>query len=262
MLFSVEEASLFLCRKLYRWFLYYEITSEVEASVIAPLAKIMRDNNFEVKPVLRALLSSSHFYETTYIGAQIKSPADMLIGMLRETDVQFASADAYAINYPLWNQLVAYLTNMQQNLGDPPDVSGWKAFYQEPGFYEYWINTDTLPKRIQYLDILATTGYTMNGFKVAVNGVNLVRKFSRPENPNFLIDDLVNHLLGIGITPAHKTQLKRDILLAGQSEDYYWTNAWETYVATPSNAANTKHVTTAITSLVKYLMNLPEYQLM
>jgi len=262
MLFSVEEASLFLCRKLYRWFLYYEITSEVEASVIAPLAKIMRDNNFEVKPVLRELLSSSHFYETTYIGAQIKSPADMLIGMLRETDVQFASADAYAINYPLWNQLVAYLTNMQQNLGDPPDVSGWKAFYQEPGFYEYWINTDTLPKRIQYLDILATTGYTMNGFKVAVNGVNLVRKFSRPENPNFLIDDLVNHLLGIGITPAHKTQLKRDILLAGQSEDYYWTNAWETYVATPSNAANTKHVTTAITSLVKYLMNLPEYQLM
>ncbi|MFN5912752.1 MAG: DUF1800 family protein, partial [Chitinophagaceae bacterium] len=171
-------------------------------------------------------------------------------------------ADSYAVNYPLWNQLVSYLTNMQQNIADPPDVSGWKAYYQEPGYYGYWVNTDTLPKRIQYLDILATTGYTMNGFKVSVNGVSLVRKFSRPEEPNLLIDDLVKHFLGLGITPAHKAQLKRDILLAGQSEDYYWTNAWETYITTPSNAANTKHVTTAITSLIKYLMNLPEFQLM
>ncbi|MEY3351111.1 MAG: hypothetical protein RIQ50_1222 [Bacteroidota bacterium] len=262
MLFSVDEAALFLCRKLYRWFLYYDIPSEIEASVIAPLAKIMRDNNFEVKPVLRALFSSAHFYESTFMGAQIKSPVDMLIGMLRESDVKFAPADSYAVNYPLWNQLVSYLTNMQQNIADPPDVSGWKAYYQEPGYYGYWVNTDTLPKRIQYLDILATTGYTMNGFKVSVNGVSLVRKFSRPEEPNLLIDDLVKHFLGLGITPAHKAQLKRDILLAGQSEDYYWTNAWETYITAPSNAANTKHVTTAITSLIKYLMNLPEFQLM
>jgi hypothetical protein len=150
---------------------------------------------------------------------------------------------------------------MQQAIGDPPDVSGWKAYYQSPGFYKYWINTDTLPKRNQYMDILATTGYTINGFKVVVNGLQWIKKFNDPADPNLLIDALSNHLLGIGISGPHKAQLKRDILLAGQSDDHYWTGAWNTYLTNPGNAANTKHVTTAISSLIKYFMNLPEFQL-
>ena len=55
LLFANEEAALFLCRKLYIWFIYYKITPEVEAGVIAPLAKLLRDSNYEVKPVLKAL---------------------------------------------------------------------------------------------------------------------------------------------------------------------------------------------------------------
>jgi hypothetical protein len=50
-------------------------------------------------------------------------------------------------------------------------------------------------------------------------------------------------------------------LLAGQAQDYYWTDAWELFIGTPSNMANTKHVSTAVTNLIKYLVDLPEYQL-
>jgi len=261
MLFATNEAALFLCRRLYIWFVYYKITPEVEAGVIAPLAKIMRDSNYEVKPVLKALLSSSHFFDMMNRGCQIKSPVDMMIGLLREFEVKFPAADLYTTSYGVWNQMLSYFTNLQQNLGDPPDVSGWKAYYQEPGYYEYWINTDTLPRRIQYLEVLVGNGYTVGGFKVVVDGLTYVRKMPAPRDPNKVIDELADHLLGISISAQHKAQLKRDILLSGQSDDLYWTTAWDLYISTPSNMANTKYVTTAITNLIKYMVGLPEYQL-
>lgn len=261
MLFATQEAALFLCRKLYTWFVYYEITPEVEQGIIAPLAEIMRQNNYEVKPVLKALLGSEHFFDPMNRGCQIKSPIDMLIGLLRECEVKLPAADQFATNYGLSNLIVGYLTNLQQNIGDPPDVSGWKAYYQAPGFYEYWINTDTLPKRIQYLDYLVVTGYTFSGYKMVVDGVAFIKKFSAPGDPNKLIDALTEHLLVVPISPAHKNQLKRDILLSGQNMDYYWTDAWNLYVSNPSNMSNTKYVTTAVNNLIKYLVDLPEYQL-
>lgn len=261
MLFSNNEAALFLCRKLYIWFVYYEITPEIEVNIIQPLAVIMRANNFDVKPVIKTLLSSQHFFDTMNRGCQIKSPVDLLIGMLREFEVKFPTQDLYATNYGLWNFIVGYLNNLQQNIGDPPDVSGWKAYYQEPSFYEYWINTDTLPKRIQYLDYLVASGYTFSGFKMVVDGLSYAKKMTSPSDPNKLIDELVANLLCIPLSVSHRAQMKKDILLSGQSSDYYWTNAWDLYVSTPSNAANTKYVTTAITNLIKYIVDLPEYQL-
>ena len=261
MLFATHEAALYLCRKLYIWFVYYQITPEVESNIIVPLADLLRTNNYDIKPVLQRLLSSQHFYDNMNMGCQIKSPVDMLMGMMRELEVKFASPDLYATNYGLWNLHVSYLNNLQQNIGDPPDVSGWKAYYQDPGFYEYWINTDTLPKRIQYLDYLVASGYTFNGFKMVVDAIAYAKGFGSPGDPNILIDNIADHLLGVTISASHKAQLKRDILLSGQSQDYYWTNAWDTYISTPSNAANTKYVSTALTNLIKCFVDLPEYQL-
>ncbi|MFZ1370731.1 MAG: DUF1800 family protein, partial [Ferruginibacter sp.] len=63
MLFSINDPSLHICRKLYRWFVYYEIDAAAEANVIAPLAQIFRTNNYEIKPVLEALLKSEHFFD-------------------------------------------------------------------------------------------------------------------------------------------------------------------------------------------------------
>ncbi|MFM1962660.1 MAG: hypothetical protein RLZZ172_1505 [Bacteroidota bacterium] len=261
MLFANNEVALFICRRLYTWFVHYNITPEIESAIIVPMADIFRKNNYEIKPVLRALLGSTHFFDPLNRGCQIKSPVDMLIGFLREMEVKFPGPDQYTTQYGLWNQVINYLNNLQQNPGDPPDVSGWKAYYQEPGFYKYWINTDTLPKRIQYLDTLVTTGYTFSGFKIVVDGAAWVKLCKAPGDPNQLIDDLCEYLLGVNISTSHKGQLKRDILLSGQAEDYYWTTAWDTYVAAPAQTANTKHVTTAITTLIKYLVDLPEYQL-
>ena len=211
--------------------------------------------------MLRVLLSSEHFFDVNNRACQIKSPTDLLIGMLRECEVSFPVVSDYATNYGLANLMVSYLNNLQQNIGDPPDVSGWKAYYQEPGFYEFWINSDTLPKRLQYLDYLVNTGYTFSGFKMIVDVIAYAKGFTAPSDPVKLIDEMVAHLLPLGLSAAHKAQIKRDILLTGQSTDYYWTNAWDTYISTPGNVTNTKYVATALTKLVTYLVDLSEYQL-
>jgi hypothetical protein len=246
---------------LYRWFVYYDIDDTIEANVITPMANLFRQSKYEVKPVIAALLKSEHFYDTLSRGAQIKSPVDLVVGLCREYEIQFQPNTDYVTNYGFYNYMVSWVSNMQQNIGDPPDVSGWKAYYQMPQFYEIWINSDTLPKRNQFTDTMIVSGYTFNSKKIQIDGIAVAQSLSAPSDPNKLIDELCKKILRIDISLASKNQLKTDILLGGQSTDFYWTDAWNLFITTPTNTSNTTTVKNRLRDLIKYLMNLPEYQL-
>jgi uncharacterized protein (DUF1800 family) len=261
MIFQTQEVAKYICRRLYRWFVYYDIDASVETNVITPLANIFRTNNYEIKPVLSALLKSEHFFDIQSRGCQIKSPVDLVVGLCREFNVQFQPASDYITNYGFYNYLVNWVSNMQQNIGDPPDVSGWKAYYQEPQFYQIWVNSDTLPKRNQFTDTLIVSGYTFNGKKIQIDSAEYAKTLSNPSNPNILIDDLVAALFRLDLSASSKAQLKRDILLSGQTNDIYWTDAWNLFISTPTNTANATTVRNKLRDLIKYLMNLAEYQL-
>lgn len=261
MVFATEEVARYLCRRIYRWFIYYDIDSTVEANIITPLANILRSNNYEIKPVLDILLKSEHFFDVLAKGCQIKSPVDLVVGMCREFGVTFQPPADYTTNYGLYNYLVTWVANLQQNIGDPPDVSGWKAYYQIPQFYEIWINSDTLPKRNQFTDTMVVNGYTFNSHKIQVDVLGYAKTLSNPGDPNKLISDIVNHIYRIDISATSKNQLKTDILLGGQSSDYYWTDAWNLYLLNPANTANTNTVRNRLRDLIKYFMDLSEYQL-
>lgn len=261
MIFANTEVAKYICRRLYRWFVYYDIDDTVEQNIITPLANLLRTNNYEVKPVLDVLLKSEHFFDILSRGCIIKSPADLVIGFCRESEIVFQPDTDYFTNYGFYNYMVSWLSNMQQNIGDPPDVSGWKAYYQEPQFYEIWINSDTLPKRNQFTDTMLVSGYTYNSKKIMLDPLAYATTFKSPGDPNAFIAELTERLLGLDISAASKAQLKKDILLSGQSTDIYWTQAWDLYISTPTNTANTTSVRTKIRDLIKYLMNLAEYQL-
>jgi len=261
MIFNVEEVSKYICRRLYRWFVYYEIDATVEANVISPLAQLLRNNNYEIRPVLLALFRSEHFFDAKVKGCQIKSPIDLVIGMLREFNVVFPLESDFIKFYGHCNYLVTWTNNMQQSFGDPPDVSGWKAYYQEPQYYQIWISADTLPKRNQFTDTLTVNGYTLNSFKIQVDGVEFAKKLSNPSNPNALIDDSILYLYRMPLSASSKAQIKKDILLSGQAQDYYWTDAWNTFISNPNNTTNANNVKNKLRDLYKYLMNLAEYQL-
>jgi hypothetical protein len=262
MLFAKDEVAKYICRCLYRWFVYYKIDAGAEADIIAPLAVILRSNGYQIKPVLSALLKSEHFFDVLNQGCLIKSPVDQVIGCMREFGVVFPPiATQYADTYGMWNYIRNWLTNMGQNIGDPPDVSGWPAYYQEPAFHELWISADTLPKRNQFTDIMVMNGYTRMGKKIMIDVIAFTKTLSNPGDPNILISDVLSILYRVPLSETSKQNIKQSILLTGQTQDYYWTNAWNAYIVDPANAAATTIITNRLKSLYQYLMNLSEYQL-
>ncbi len=255
------EVSEFIVRKLYRWFCYYSIDPATEANVIQPLAKIFRDSNWEIKPVLSGLFKSEHFFDALNQGCLIKSPLDMTVGVCREFGIVFPPASDVINSYFMWEYVRNQASLMQQNVGDPPSVSGWAPYYQVPQFHELWVNSDTLPKRNRFTDQLITTGYSRNGKRIQIDPVAYAKKFSNPADPNILLSDMVDNLYRVPLAGSSMQSVKKQILLSNQDQDYYWSNAWNAHIATPSDTALYQIVNTRLQTLIKYLMNLAEYQL-
>ncbi len=262
MIFSKNvEVSKFIARKLYRFFVHYNIDATVEANVIEPIALTLRQNNWEIKPALSQLLKSEHFFDLLSRGSQIKSPLDHIIPICREWNIVFPNVNPdYLDAYGMWNYILAIASNAQQNIGDPPNVAGWPAYYQVPQFYELWVNSDTLPKRNQFSDVMIGGGYSRNGKKIVIDAVEFTKTLPNPGDPNAIINDVLDIIFQISISQTSKDQLKKDFLLTGQDQDYYWTNAWNAYIANPTTA-NFNIVNPRLRGLYKYFMNLGEYQL-
>lgn len=262
MLFEQQEVSKFICRKLYRFFVYYTIDEQVESQVIAPLAAIFRQNNYEIKPVLSVLFKSEHFYNPLNIGCMIKSPIDFVGGLVREFNIIFPDAALYYADvYSLWRYVGETTKNMGQEIGNPPDVSGWPAYYQVPQFHQLWINSNSFPQRSKFSDYIVTIGYSKNGRKVMISALDYALSLPNPGDPYQLLSQLVSNLFMIDISQQSKEFIIREMLLSGQDSNAYWTTAWNTYIANPGSVTNRNIVLSRLQSLLKYLMNLPEYQL-
>jgi len=259
MIFNQTETAKFLCRKLYRWFVYYLIDDWTETNIITPLANTLRANNYDMLPTLRLLLRSAHFFDPLNRACVIKSPIDFIVGLCREQEVVFPTGDVTK-QYPMWNYLWTQASSMQQNLLDPPDVSGWHAYYQEPQFHELWINSDTLQKRLRLTDLLSKNGYTTAGATIVIDVIALARRTSNPADPNVLVDELARMLFAIAITDAQRTFLK-NTLLPGLP-DYEWSVEWASYDADPTNATKLSAVKGKLQAVVKVMMQMPEFQLM
>jgi uncharacterized protein (DUF1800 family) len=269
MIFATSEVAFFISRKLYRHFVYYDIDATVEAEIIAPMADLIKSNNYDIAPALKALLSSDHFFELGLKACVIKSPIDFMVGAAREFDMEFPTVTTpvadLPIQYNAWMQLANNAATQGQSIGDPPNVAGWPAYYQEPGYHETWINTDTFPKRLRVTDTLLTTaGINLgSGKKLWIDAVKFTEGFGEviASDPNKLIDAALEIMYRVPPTNAMRTYLKTTILLGGQASDYYWTDAWNTYRGAPTNAMALNIVTTRLQAFYKFLIQNPEYQL-
>lgn len=245
MIFNTTEAARFICRKLYKWFVYYDISDTVETEVIAPMAEVLKNNNYDVKPALAVLFKSEHFFETLNQACYIKAPYDIIVGTLREFNVSVPAYTDHVNGYPFFSNIYGQASDMQQQLFQPPDVSGWPSYYQEPMHYELWVNSNSLPKRADFTDALVN------------DSVIDVRAFanysSNPADPNQLINDVTALLLRYPLSAASKTYVKTHFLTNNSTEDTVWTNIW--------NSNNNAAINTSLKDLFRFLMNLPEFHL-
>jgi hypothetical protein len=195
----------------------------------------------------------------------IKSPVDLSVGLCREFGVIFPGADAYADQYGFWEQIRNQAAGLQQNIGDPPNVAGWQAYYQEPEYDKLWISSDTLPKRNQFTDRMVNNGFARNGRKIGIDVVAFAARLPHPEIPDLLITDAVKVLYSVSLSAEELQFMKTSILLSGlvgMASDHYWTNAWQNLQQKPDDKANRNVVTNKLKALFRHLLDKPEYQLM
>lgn len=261
MIFNNNEVALFICRKLYSFFVYNEIDAEAEANVIEPLAQIFRDNNYEILPVLDTLFRSAHFFDEANIGAMIKSPLDFIPGIFNMAEVDYtASSDLYQL-YLFRQSLSWTIDDLGVNIGDPPNVAGYPAYYQQPSFDKSWITTTTITNRVLRTDSLIYWGFWTQVENINIDLIEFCKKLNNPQDPNDLISEssLLGH--GIELDESVRDELK-SVLLSGQSEDYYWTEAWDAHIADPGDEMKKTIVENRLKWMFQRLWQLAEFQLM
>jgi uncharacterized protein (DUF1800 family) len=259
MLFDQKETAKHFCRKLYKFFVYYEIDSTVETQIITPLADYFIAQNFNIGATLRKLLESQHFWDIENYGAMIKSPMDFILGYLRMNEMAFPDDINLNQSYEVHYEMATHIGLLGQVYFEPPAVAGWDAYHQYPLYHEAWINTTSANNRAK-LSTLYLVGYRKFGWNIQIDVIALSKKFSNPANPNALAEEAVNYFHTLPITSNLKDKLV-SILRFNQAQDYYWTNAWNEHISNPNDAAKKKIVTDLLTLFYKYIFDLAEFQL-
>lgn len=134
----------FICAKLYKFFAA-DIPTDVsrlqgpQRSVVQSMSQTLQQSQYEIKPVIRKLLLSRHFYDPSVMGNKIKSPIELIVGAVR------------SLNTPVRNMttIANAIDTMGQSVFMPPSVKGWDGGRS-------WINTSTLFTRQNTLVYMLT----------------------------------------------------------------------------------------------------------
>lgn len=211
------ETSRFLVTKLYRHF----VNDTPDEGHVGDLVRRFRRTDYDVEDLMRAMFTADWFYDARNIGANIKSPVELLAGLQRQFGVEFSGKQSVLFIQKALDQVLFY----------PPNVAGW------PGG-RAWIDSSSLLLRMKLPEIL------FKGAELAVrakddgdvNTEHLANKENKFLNttvdwPSFeaafaglqgkpLLDALAGSLLQRPLTPAQQAMLLkkatsvRDLALA------------------------------------------------
>ena len=121
----------FIVRKLWREF----VSPQPDEARVKVIAAQFRAGGWDIAQPVRALLTQPEVVARNEDNALVKSPAELMVGLLRQSGGELTQPVAAAVA----------LAGMGQNLFSPPNVRGW------PGG-EAWINTNTLLARKQFVE--------------------------------------------------------------------------------------------------------------
>jgi uncharacterized protein (DUF1800 family) len=119
----------FLIRKLWAEF----IASPIPQATLDALVIAYRTSGYQMKPVIRGILTHPLIFESLDEPNLIKPPVVYLVGVLRAMGVPMKG-----------NYMTGALTNMQQRPYRPPNVAGWEGGLS-------WLNTNTVQGRFDLI---------------------------------------------------------------------------------------------------------------
>ncbi|HEX4054974.1 MAG TPA: DUF1800 domain-containing protein [Tepidisphaeraceae bacterium] len=216
----------FVAGEIFKYFAY----DNSEPVLATALGQVLYGNHYELRPLLRTILTSRAFYGPQSIGVQIKCPVQLVVGTVRMLGLS---------SMPPTPAMESALNQMGQLPFMPPNVRGW------PGG-RMWINTSTL--FIRY-----NTGVYLAGGSVPAlgrlgrkgdTGRPLPRREARPtgfdpdtgdDSAEKVVDAWVHRLI------QHPIEADKKQVLVDALDD-------------PTNS-------NSVRKLVQLIVSMPEYQL-
>jgi len=225
-LLDKKQTAVFITTKIYKYF----VNEKTDERRVQQLANRFYKSDYDIGDLMKTIFSSDWFYEATNVGVKIKSPSELLAGILRQLQVDMND-----------KQTLKFIQKaLGQRLFNPPNVAGWAGGRS-------WIDNSTLMLRLNLVNYLY--GKTEVNFKVKdeletkrrgqafkkINGNfrDLLSTFdNRSQKETF--EEMTAFLLQTKNTPDESTI--RSFVITENQEDY-------------------------VKSLALRLMTLPEYQL-
>ncbi len=186
-IFSRRACSEFICLKLYRYFVNDRPgdPDRDRQQFIMDMATQLRRNKYALRPVLKALFMSEHFYDPSNVASQVKSPVQLIVQAVRSLHTPTRQLSALASAADL----------MGQNIFYPPSVKGWAGG-------RTWINTSTLFVRQNAIVYLLTgrrpDRYPWQDDGTRYDATHLLEHLREP-NGAVSVQDAVSYLLRINL---------------------------------------------------------------
>jgi uncharacterized protein (DUF1800 family) len=159
-----------LARRLWAFFVSEFVAPDER--VVSELANVYMQNDSNIKPVLRRLFHSEAFHAAEF--QRYAWPLEFVVRAIKETGWNGLSVDA----------AMTPLTNMGQQLYEPPDVNGW-ALGSE------WFSTASMLARMNFAATLAGN-----------QKFNLGRELQPyRQSPERVVDYMLNHFTYARISP-------------------------------------------------------------
>jgi len=222
-----KQTATFIATKVYQYF----VNEKINEQHVQTLGDIFYNSNYSIEKLMRAIFESDWFYAAENMGTKIKSPIDLLVGMMKTLQIDLEQEKAFFFIQKM----------LGQSLLNPPNVAGW------PGG-KSWIDSSTLIFRLNL------AGY----FFQTVN----VTATAKPELEDKAVKKMRLRLSAtMNVSPilAYFAKFEEDQIFSTLSD---WLIQTSLPIKKSEMDTFTKHHNKEdyVNSLLLRLMTLPEYQ--
>ncbi len=224
----------YISRKIYKSF----VNPDVNETVVKELATIFRNNNFELVPLMKAMLSSEHFFDVATFSTIIPGHIEYFMTFIKEMNYK---------NDDQINLLLAYSgEDFDQRMFNPTDVSGW------PG-NRSWITSASYPYRVEGIQNII--GYY---FITNQNDLEPLRKYAidivgeNQIDPLVITKTIINQMLPKGLQNESDYLDAFIVFKADVPDNYFASGQWN---------LNWEYAPVQVYLLLIHIANLPEFQL-
>ncbi len=230
------QVSEFIAGKIYRHF----VCATPDTAIIKEMAATFRNNNWELLPLFKQLFKSEQFFEERFLNAQIKSPLETLLPVLKMAGAQAA----VHVDPQWWDDITFWMDRLGQRfVYGPENVAGW------PG-QRSWLNESTLALRWNYVSLAMQ--FLGGNSQLQDNLRTLAKTLTNDsKDPALITAALVDFFLGQTLDPIY-LDAAVEYFKAGIPAGYFTDGSWN---------LNWDEAPDQIINLFRYLARLPEYQL-